>query len=240
MDQTSVTAAGAIDTFLVLLIGIGPKLALIPFLEITTSLDPATKRSGECHSFSCLPLRVSEVAIRHRAGCVARSAPFSIGWHRVTDITHGGRDKPVITVSPRPCGAGYRRKTGGRAGPAARYRAAVMPAGAGWHAGRGAIAADSGRRTWFAFAKSGGSRALPADRRPISCPFNLCSYLLRRSYFRDCHETDAYNCVEVASLCPLGQGVSGRVRVWMSTTRQYVCTIYHVILFQGLRESICG
>jgi multiple antibiotic resistance protein len=44
MDQTSVTAAGAIDTFLVLLIGIGPKLALIPFLEITTSLDRVTKR----------------------------------------------------------------------------------------------------------------------------------------------------------------------------------------------------
>jgi small neutral amino acid transporter SnatA (MarC family) len=44
MDHTSVTAAGTIDTFLVLLIGIGPKLALIPFLEITTSLDPATKR----------------------------------------------------------------------------------------------------------------------------------------------------------------------------------------------------
>jgi multiple antibiotic resistance protein len=44
MDQTSVTAAGAIDTLLVLLIGIGPKLALIPFLEITTSLDRVTKR----------------------------------------------------------------------------------------------------------------------------------------------------------------------------------------------------
>ena len=44
MDQTSITVAGAIDTFLVLLIGIGPKLALVPFLEITASLDPATKR----------------------------------------------------------------------------------------------------------------------------------------------------------------------------------------------------
>lgn len=44
MDQTSVTAAGTIDTFLVLLIGIGPKLALIPFLDITSSLDPATRR----------------------------------------------------------------------------------------------------------------------------------------------------------------------------------------------------
>src|SRR6201998_1363179 len=44
MDQTSIAAAGAIDTFLVLLIGIGPKLALVPFLEITASLDNATKR----------------------------------------------------------------------------------------------------------------------------------------------------------------------------------------------------
>ena len=44
MDQTSIAAAGAIDTFLVLLIGVGPKLALVPFLEITASLDPAAKR----------------------------------------------------------------------------------------------------------------------------------------------------------------------------------------------------
>jgi small neutral amino acid transporter SnatA (MarC family) len=44
MDQASITAAGAIDTFLLLLIGIGPKLALVPFVEITASLDPAAKR----------------------------------------------------------------------------------------------------------------------------------------------------------------------------------------------------
>ncbi len=44
MDQTSITAAGAIDTFLVLLIGVGPKIALVPFVEITASLDPAAKR----------------------------------------------------------------------------------------------------------------------------------------------------------------------------------------------------
>jgi multiple antibiotic resistance protein len=44
MDETSITAAGAIDTFLVLLIGVGPKLALVPFLEITASLDDAAKR----------------------------------------------------------------------------------------------------------------------------------------------------------------------------------------------------
>jgi multiple antibiotic resistance protein len=44
MDQTSITAAGAIDTLLVLLIGVGPKLALVPFLEITAALDPAAKQ----------------------------------------------------------------------------------------------------------------------------------------------------------------------------------------------------
>jgi small neutral amino acid transporter SnatA (MarC family) len=44
MDKTSITAGGAIDTFLALLIGIGPKLALVPFLEITAPLDEAAKR----------------------------------------------------------------------------------------------------------------------------------------------------------------------------------------------------
>ena len=44
MDHTSITAAWVIDTFLLLLIGVGPKLALVPFLEITASLDPTVKR----------------------------------------------------------------------------------------------------------------------------------------------------------------------------------------------------
>jgi small neutral amino acid transporter SnatA (MarC family) len=44
MDGTSITAAGVIDTFLVLLIGVGPKLALVPYVEITAALDAATKR----------------------------------------------------------------------------------------------------------------------------------------------------------------------------------------------------
>ena len=44
MDETSITAAGAIDTFLVLLIGVGPKLALVPFLEITAALDRTAKQ----------------------------------------------------------------------------------------------------------------------------------------------------------------------------------------------------
>jgi len=44
MEQESITVSGVVDTFLLLLIGIGPKLALVPFLGITAALDPAAKR----------------------------------------------------------------------------------------------------------------------------------------------------------------------------------------------------
>ncbi len=43
MEHTSVDIYLAIDTFLLLLIGIGPKIALVPFVEITGPLDGATK-----------------------------------------------------------------------------------------------------------------------------------------------------------------------------------------------------
>jgi multiple antibiotic resistance protein len=43
MKQTEITIVGVVDTFLVLLIGIGPKLALLPLLKVTAPLDPATR-----------------------------------------------------------------------------------------------------------------------------------------------------------------------------------------------------
>ena len=43
MDHTSIDIYLVIDTFLLLLIGIGPKIALVPFVEITGALDDATK-----------------------------------------------------------------------------------------------------------------------------------------------------------------------------------------------------
>ena len=43
MDHTSIDIYLVIDTFLLLLIGIGPKIALVPFLETTASMDRATK-----------------------------------------------------------------------------------------------------------------------------------------------------------------------------------------------------
>jgi small neutral amino acid transporter SnatA (MarC family) len=44
MDLESLNAAFVIDTFLLLLIGVGPKIALVPFLEATREMPPATKR----------------------------------------------------------------------------------------------------------------------------------------------------------------------------------------------------
>ncbi len=43
MDHTSINIYLVIDTFLLLLIGIGPKIALVPFLEVTAAMDGATK-----------------------------------------------------------------------------------------------------------------------------------------------------------------------------------------------------
>lgn len=43
MNHTSIDIQLVIDTFLLLLIGIGPKIALVPFLEVTADIDPAKK-----------------------------------------------------------------------------------------------------------------------------------------------------------------------------------------------------
>jgi small neutral amino acid transporter SnatA (MarC family) len=44
VDNESITFTLAVDLFLLLLIGVGPKVALVPFLEITADMDDATKR----------------------------------------------------------------------------------------------------------------------------------------------------------------------------------------------------
>ena len=43
-DLESLNVSFVIDTFLLLLIGVGPKIALVPFLELTTGMPEATKR----------------------------------------------------------------------------------------------------------------------------------------------------------------------------------------------------
>jgi multiple antibiotic resistance protein len=44
MNFTSIDFRLVIDTFLLLLIGVGPKIALVPFVEVTSDMDPATKK----------------------------------------------------------------------------------------------------------------------------------------------------------------------------------------------------
>jgi small neutral amino acid transporter SnatA (MarC family) len=44
MEFESVDAAAAIDILLLLLIGIGPKIALVPFLDVTADMPEVTKR----------------------------------------------------------------------------------------------------------------------------------------------------------------------------------------------------
>jgi small neutral amino acid transporter SnatA (MarC family) len=44
MDLESLNATFVIDTFLLLLIGVGPKIALVPFLEATKEMPEVTKR----------------------------------------------------------------------------------------------------------------------------------------------------------------------------------------------------
>ncbi len=44
MELESLNATFVIDTFLLLLIGVGPKIALVPFLEATRGMPQATQR----------------------------------------------------------------------------------------------------------------------------------------------------------------------------------------------------
>jgi small neutral amino acid transporter SnatA (MarC family) len=45
MDHRSIDLTLVIDSFLLLLIGIGPKIALVPFLDVTADFDASTKQS---------------------------------------------------------------------------------------------------------------------------------------------------------------------------------------------------
>lgn len=44
MDTSTIDTATVVDLFLLLLIGIGPKIALLPYLELTADLDAGDKR----------------------------------------------------------------------------------------------------------------------------------------------------------------------------------------------------
>ena len=62
MDHKSITFTVAADLFLLLLIGVGPKIALVPFLEITADMDDATnapRRRARCSPTAAIVCRCS-------------------------------------------------------------------------------------------------------------------------------------------------------------------------------------
>ncbi len=73
MDLESLNASFVIDTFLLLLIGIGPKIALVPFLETTKQMPEATKRRVLRKMLAALAVQLmlnglSDVGVIHLTG----------------------------------------------------------------------------------------------------------------------------------------------------------------------------
>ena len=80
-DLESLDAAFVIDTFLLLLIGIGPKIVLVPFLEATAAMPEAVKRRGfaqdadhrrHCRGALAGPRRPADQAAAFLAGRAGR------------------------------------------------------------------------------------------------------------------------------------------------------------------------
>ena len=69
MDHTSVDIYLVIDTFLLLLIGIGPKIALVPFLELTGFARQAQQRPASFARCSPLPASSLRDSRRDSASC---------------------------------------------------------------------------------------------------------------------------------------------------------------------------
>jgi multiple antibiotic resistance protein len=76
-ELESLDAAFVIDTFLLLLIGIGPKIALVPFLEATRGMPEATKRSVLRKMMTTAA--VASVLLLILGGLLARLLHFSPG-----------------------------------------------------------------------------------------------------------------------------------------------------------------
>ena len=79
MDHTSIDFYLVIDTFLLLLIGIGPKIALVPFLEVTAAIDDEAK------------------------GLVVRKMLTTVGVVAQDSRAIKGQDPMRIAVFPSPC-----------------------------------------------------------------------------------------------------------------------------------------
>src|SRR6202022_3698893 len=93
MKFESVDAAWVIDIFLLLLIGIGPKIALVPFLEATAGMDAATK--NRMSRKMILTASVVAIILAALGGLLTRLLHFSTGALSVA----GGIILLIIAVS---------------------------------------------------------------------------------------------------------------------------------------------
>ncbi len=77
MEFESVNAAAVIDIFLLLLIGVGPKIALVPFLDLTADMPAATK--GRVVRKMLTTAVAAAVLLLVRGGLLTRLLHFSTG-----------------------------------------------------------------------------------------------------------------------------------------------------------------
>ena len=120
MDHTSIDVYLVIDTFLLLLFGIGPKIALVPFLEVTAAIDGATKALVVRKML--ITAGVVAVILVGLGELLARLLHFSTGSLSIA----GG---VILDHHRRHHGARDRRPAGqpGHQGAATRMRIAVFP-----------------------------------------------------------------------------------------------------------------
>ena len=125
IELESLNATFVIDTFLLLLIGIGPKIALVPFLETTKQMPEATKR----RVLRKMPTTAATVAVLLLVlgGLLTRRLDFSpgalgvasgivpliiavtmvLGSHEENSGSHPAEDKDPMQVAVFPLAVPY-------------------------------------------------------------------------------------------------------------------------------------
>jgi multiple antibiotic resistance protein len=77
VDSSSFDVYAILDIFLLLLIGVGPKIALVPFVELTAGMEPATK--ARVLRKMLVTAAVVSVALLLLGGVLSRLLHFSTG-----------------------------------------------------------------------------------------------------------------------------------------------------------------
>ena len=125
MDLETLNATFVIDTFLLLLIGVGPKIALVPFLDATKQMPEATKR-GVLRKMLTTATVVA-VLLLVLGGLLTRLLHFSpgalgvasgiilliiavtmvLGQHEANDGSHPAEDKDPMQIAVFPLAVPY-------------------------------------------------------------------------------------------------------------------------------------